>query len=951
MPPNPETGSNSNPEAIKPYSIIDEANSFKTPRAEQARLYRTLIDHFIRPDLDPLPPNVDQEMKMLYLMESVATIAGRNPEVIQKRAEELNISDEDLQKAIKLGVARDLFSRIGSSSFHQTLEGYKQSLGVPPEFFQDPNAKKSAVEAFYRAETNPNNNKVGGYTELFHLTPEESKPIIEKYIPLQLVVNYRMASASLNQVVWVLRNLGIADSDSSLEQSVNHIYRQAIDTALTDPNLDNNLAIKNERINIAIDFLGQAPQLLAKEPNLISEIRQRALSLIKKGNIELLSQEINSQFLDRTTPEYYQAVRFGLFNYLNDEKNDGTAIFAKQSFRDKELTKEILSNPRFKPLIFNKFKNALQTRLGNAPSFTRVADISDYISSSDGQELLKSSILAYEGRVDFGLRDLISLIHGPDEFTASPGFQKKIIITLFELKGASTITGGEDYIPSELGRMMTPETTRCLSLNEELFGEFATKDTFNAIQGLFYGQLAPELQTLGITKAGKEGIEQLKSYINSWLPTIFNPDIDQVLANPLLTAIFKSSVRFDTSEWGGHGDDEFKVLLRNYQFNLSIGNIPQLPPEYKPSGIIEIDNIDKAKRAEFTYSQGFLTRFGTLKQSINGALGLLNHEKPLENLGKQVIQIRTQVIERLQQEATRLAANPKAAENIQQQINKLNQINIFSYRSLQQNFATLGRFPEFAEVLRQGIFMASLRRHPEQQLRVSQLLSDESPTYEDITGMINFVDHITNKETFNEYFTDKNAKRKFSEITDVKSLEDELGRIKNIGSGDTTSFQFIPTKGLMMELSGHVGDACWASKYHSIAAEFPNMTSVIMVRNPEDPKKARLAGAAMLIEANEADGTPVLIIRGLNPQESVINSLVVSDFYRKFTNYCFNIALERRRQLVIVIDNHSGGAATNRPALHRYMQLYHQIGAPYTLASANDTTFNGYNIVNSTYSA
>ena len=151
-----------------------------------------------------------------------------------------------------------------------------------------------------------------------------------------------------------------------------------------------------------------------------------------------------------------------------------------------------------------------------------------------------------------------------------------------------------------------------------------------------------------------------------------------------------------------------------------------------------------------------------------------------------------------------------------------------------------------------------------------------------------------------------------------------------------------------MEFSGHIADACWASKYGSMAEEFPNFSATIMVQN-RGTKNERLAGASMMIETTGEDGTPLLVIRGLNPIENVINGVQVEDFFDKFIDYAQKIADKTKRKLAIVIDDHSGGSATNRPALFDFLNKKRISLEQVKLDSTKGTTFNGYDITSDTY--
>jgi hypothetical protein len=105
-----------------------------------------------------------------------------------------------------------------------------------------------------------------------------------------------------------------------------------------------------------------------------------------------------------------------------------------------------------------------------------------------------------------------------------------------------------------------------------------------------------------------------------------------------------------------------------------------------------------------------------------------------------------------------------------------------------------------------------------------------------------------------------------------------------------------------------------------------------------------MVGACFLIETKSEEGKPLLVIRGLNPRENVINGLSISDFFNKFMNYVKDLAKKDGRTVALVADDHSGGSGTNRPILFEYMK---NLDAPsITLASDRDTNINGYNIVN-----
>ena len=80
-------------------------------------------------------------------------------------------------------------------------------------------------------------------------------------------------------------------------------------------------------------------------------------------------------------------------------------------------------------------------------------------------------------------------------------------------------------------------------------------------------------------------------------------------------------------------------------------------------------------------------------------------------------------------------------------------------------------------------------------------------------------------------------------------------------------------------------------------------------------------GSCLLIEAESKEGK-ILIIRGLNPRNDLINNVDTVDFYNKFMEYAHGIAVGMNAELVLALDDHSGGCTTNRPALFETMYSY-----------------------------
>ncbi len=508
----------------------------------------------------------------------------------------------------------------------------------------------------------------------------------------------------------------------------------------------------------------------------------------------------------------------------------------------------------------------------------------------------------------------------------------------------------EAEVMAKLNEFYSPPLDQTFTLAYDLLGKYLTQDTYRIIKSIKEGSITRrEMESLGITKIGDVGINQLRQILNRFKSEILNPDFDASILedSEFYRQYYKSYIRFTVSEWGRHDEESFEQIVKTYSRLKKEGSLRDIPEEFVPSGEVRIRKVDSQKQETFHYSEHFLSRFRTLQKSLAGALELFEQKKPFSYLVERAETKRTKLLQAFRDKLVQLQ-HPKAVENLQKRINMLEKLDLRSIKNFQSNFEVLFQFNEFHEELRQLVFYYALHKNNDYLEYAQEMVSREKPRFNDVGWMINFIEHIVNEETWKKYFTNKRAAKSFRKLVNVNALNEEFSRAQKQATLGTTSMEFIPTRGLLMEFSGHIADACWASKYDSIAKEFPNFSAVIFVQN-RGTKYERLVGACMLIETVALNGRELLVIRGLNPIENVINSLNIEDFYQKFTDYVKRLAERTGRQAAIVIDDHAGGSSTNRPALFNFLKEKKKSLQRVKLASKKDTTFNGYNIVDCTY--
>ena len=492
-----------------------------------------------------------------------------------------------------------------------------------------------------------------------------------------------------------------------------------------------------------------------------------------------------------------------------------------------------------------------------------------------------------------------------------------------------------------------PVVNESLFLLEKYFGAFASAYVYHLCKDILRGVIDDEVRSLGVTQTGEQGVKQLAEIARRYtVEMVYEKENDtaKLQDSQTLRKLFAPFIRYDSAQFGKGSDGTMRETLANYEARK--GEVAPLPSYLEPSEIIPVDSVDKETRV--IWSEQFLSRYTTLTDSIKEAYNLVTEvkedgtpRKPFSEMADMMQQEVDALVASLQEKLSQ-APNEKARIGIEQRIQVLSEIEPRSLSKFQENIQKLYRFKELHPLVRKAVFAWSLAKNKDQHERVQELFDGE-PSIDSVSTLLNFIDHITNQETFQDYFTDKKASDMFSDILNTRAISQDFAKAQNTDAVGTVPLQFVPQRNVFTEFSGHVGDACWASKYGSILESFPNFSSVIMVRDPGG-KNERLVGSCMLIETTEANtGKPLLVIRGLNPLENVINSLSVKDFYEKFTRYVQDMAKKDGRRVVITVDDHFGGAGTNRPVLFEHMRsLWDEADKPTGLSE--DTRFNGYDI-------
>ncbi len=526
---------------------------------------------------------------------------------------------------------------------------------------------------------------------------------------------------------------------------------------------------------------------------------------------------------------------------------------------------------------------------------------------------------------------------------------------------------GEDNQPAEI------------KLAKDIFGNALTPENLLCVRGLLNNEpLDEDLQSLGIDETGTLGLIKLKK-ISSELLKSFNTcnigekELTLLEDSEIAREIFSEISGFRDSYWGKSDDYSLLKKIQLIRKLNSDGLYPDVQLGLEPSEVYEIKKLN-SKEIKEGFSEDVLMRYSTLRNDLFGAIDAV-HRK--EGMGALVGRIRLgikQIFNSINYQIDILDPSEEKAEKKRENLEKkreeleqyLKEIDLSSRRNpnipldtqarfvvqspktFVRGLSVLAKYEELYSPIRQLVFSGALRKFPGQITALSEL--NETPEIEDLSRLKEFIDHTVSEEMYGEYFSDdRRLAKTFDKISNTDAFEKGIEYYMKIAPRvGKNRIQFIPTKGLMLEISGQIADACWADKYESVSEQMPNMSAIIMRARPGE-KTERVVGAALLIDTfSPTTKEKVLLLRGINPRENFIHTVDADEFFSAITDYLRKTALKRGMIPAVVIDDHSGGAGTNRPTLFDVISQ-EENNLVKIRVDKKTTLFNGYDVTNTSY--
>lgn len=449
------------------------------------------------------------------------------------------------------------------------------------------------------------------------------------------------------------------------------------------------------------------------------------------------------------------------------------------------------------------------------------------------------------------------------------------------------------------------------------------------------------LQDLGVTKVGREGINELRRGIRGIRSDLISHDRVPNHSNLLTQEVVSTLVRFETSQWK-RGGKRIGDVLAQLDADIESGEIESAPAEYV-MGNMYVKKLDEKLVKSFEFSNGFKVRFGQISDSFDLVRRGMDFKSAVSHVKEELLSGIDVELAELEQRVDDTEENPRAKKGIEMKMKQL--INLrMSITQAKEDIDVLRALISY-DKKDNKLTTAAIRRlslvyahdvNPNYSGNIEAVHVD-TPTKEGAQHMMTYVGDLLMAEALPKLLLDKKQKKRMKDVFNFNAFREDLTRLEEHAQKGTQEIACIPSRGPLAEFSGYYGDACWTRR-DNIVRENPDMVGMTFVTNHGDEVHERIVGSLLLFERS-IGGEPCMVLRGMNPRENTINQLNGKSFMEEFLAYIRPIA-EERGITKIVAPMNSPGALSNRPAIsNAYTEMFAE---NHTVYLDEPMTFNGY---------
>ena len=520
-----------------------------------------------------------------------------------------------------------------------------------------------------------------------------------------------------------------------------------------------------------------------------------------------------------------------------------------------------------------------------------------------------------------------------------------------------------DYTPKEL--QLDSQNFEILTEYVSSYGLAKTPQLFHYFKQLYLfeqqkiTELPEEIKNSGITT-----IQELENQLNHIRELVYTQEpIDnlsglsefEVQTLKLITG--KGTHRFD------NGRPSMEQIMRDFEYDFREEKIAPLPEGYKPEAMtmsgVEIEfDVDEVKGDYEVLKNETLS-------SIDNPQDVSFLKERLETIIEEKVE---EILESIKSAESRkkdfMESQIQSLQDFRQKINEVENVDDCMGLILEMHL-NLGKAGKKAteSILRQIVFRKVFEKHyspgfiHDLKTRLEGEISPQS-----LLGIINVVDNLAKAHALNlkdnneegywreDIFEKLKSSKKGKKLPGIFSphfdnLKKEVENFKAVQLGNQVTFEMIPDRGFVGEMSGYLGDACYTAVY-PLLVSYPNVIPYKFIVEDPSTEESGLVGSVLVFELEQANGDPVLLVRAFNiPQEQGFNmEFLVEGFLDRIAK----VAKARRKKRVLVPG--LSGTISNYPITTNHInQKYVSGKSPISLVE--EFTFNGYDLTNKCFVA
>ncbi len=439
------------------------------------------------------------------------------------------------------------------------------------------------------------------------------------------------------------------------------------------------------------------------------------------------------------------------------------------------------------------------------------------------------------------------------------------------------------------------------------------------------------LQDMGITSTGEKGIGEFELAIKSLSKKLLEQGEikEEDINNPIAKGIIGGLTGYSSATWGHGRHTDLSVFVSEFDRAKEQGLISPLEAVYNEKHSFSVRKIGKVEFSK-DVNDALLKYQNWVKQGI---------DLSTMPLPEQLKQLKAEIAEGLDKQLEKIRTGSGDPSYIQTEISKI----VALKNSLPETSDLLGLLRNIVMKMGNGInvidgpvaialIVHTLNSYPNQRLELSKVL-EQGPLFNFVPKLIALKDEFIKENILKD--VDKGIQKPLLNLFKFNQIEKEIKDV--IYLQETAKVEAFATKGILGEMAGDIGDACYTQQH--LITGIKHLTPVIFTTGKGLDKK--LVGSMLILE-NSQENKPVLITRAINPRDEFISEYSSEDFVKGAIEYAEKVAKVKEASVSAPVK--VPGSLTNR---HGFIDI--AIGKFVTgdaVKLNKIENFNGYDITN-----